>query len=234
MRIWCFPTTSNAKTGPVPTVAIHPEDARESCTGCPLSPKAVGGNGNCYAWSGRVAQGLFRSAVAKRKSYGEGLAGVGSALAFRSVAAKMIRITSLGDIGRAPEYAAPLAELAKEFALDLVGYTHHWREPVAAPWKGNLMASVEGELEELLKPAACGWRGALVHRLRLEPFLETHGRAGRLPNGQSWLLCPAQLKPGEITCNDCRLCAGSKAGPHVVFAFHGAAANRELGKGGKP
>ena len=151
-------------------------------------------------------------------------------MGFRSIAAKMIRVTSLGDIGRAPEYAGPLVALAAEFKLALVGYTHHWREPVAAPWKGILLASVEGQMEELLKPAACGWKGALAHPLQVEAFVEKHGRAGCLLNGETWVLCPAQLKPGEITCNDCRLCEASKPGPHVVFAFHGAAANREKGR----
>jgi hypothetical protein len=232
MQILTFWRTNNRKTGDVPTVAVHPDDLPGSCTGCAWRPRTEGGNGGCYARIGRVALGLKRSVTAKTPSFLAGVEKVGVALQLRSAAARMLRVTSVGDVGRCPELMPPLVAAARDAGLQLVGYTHHWREPIAAPWRGVLMASCDGTGPEAAAPAlGAGWRAAVaITNADKDTFIEAHGRAGRLPSGHAWLVCPAVVAEG-VTCNTCRLCDASRPGPVVVFPRHGSAvAMASLGK----
>lgn len=232
MKILTFWRTGNSKTGDVPTVAVHPDDLTRSCEGCAWRPKTEGGMGGCYARIGRVGTALKRSVAAKIPSFLEGIDKVGVALQLRSVSARMLRVTSVGDLGRCPEYAAPLQSAARDAGLQLVGYTHHWREAVAAPWRGVLMASCDGTGPEAAAPALlAGWRAAVaITNADKDTFLAARGKAGRLKSGHPWLVCPA-IMSDKVTCNTCRLCDASRPGPVVVFPRHGSAvAMATLGK----
>ena len=47
------------------------------------------------------------------------------------------------------------------------------------------------------------------------------GRTFTTPGGTKGIVCPAILSPEKVTCNDCRLCDGSKPGPVIGFPDHG-------------
>jgi hypothetical protein len=212
-------TSSNVKTGNVPTawVGATRDACRESCRGCPLAPKDVGGNGACYSHSGSpaIAHNSIRKAAAAGKDRT-----LTAAIRGAARSARMLRYTAIGDGGRtAPGVAARIVEAARAARLQLVGYTHHWREAaVAAEWRGRLMASVES-MTDADEALAAGWRAAVVVPV------DTPNR-GTTPNGARFVVCPAQVTDGRVTCNDCRLCDASKPGPVIAFREHGNGVKR--------
>lgn len=209
MNVFATPRSSNVKTGDVPTLWVGKteEETRESCAGCPLL------GGGCYAWSGAVRFG----AISARKKAAADPASRTIAAAIRGAArsARMIRATGLGDIGRAGKAAADeIASAAAAAGLALVGYTHHWRETdVAAAWRGRLMASTE-TLADADTAANAGWRVTVIAPADAPRVLET-------PEGRKVVVCPAQVREGAVTCNDCRLCDASRPGPVIAFRAHG-------------
>ncbi len=200
-------TSNNRKTGNVPTAWVGPtrEEARASCAGCPLLDKG------CYAHSGTplVALARIRRAATRGKDYTLKAAING---ALRS--ARMVRYTAIGDGGRVPvETADGIVADVKAAGLDLVGYTHHWREqPVSDAWRGRLMASCDN-VADADAALAAGWRVAVV--------LPANSGDTVTPGGRVVKVCPAIKTDGRITCNDCRLCDGSKRGPVIGFPAHG-------------
>lgn len=198
-------TTRNRKTGNVPTAWIGPtlSEARESCAGCPAL------DNGCYAHSGtpRIGMASIERTPTKDRS-------LRAALRDRVASARMVRYTALGDGGRVPRAVADeIVATVKAAGLQLVGYTHHWREEqVADSWRGRLMASAD-TLSEADEAARAGWRVAVV--------LPEHSTGATTPDGRKVVVCPAIRKPGKVTCNDCRLCDGSARGPIVGFPAHG-------------
>lgn len=204
-------TSANVKTGPVPTafVGATKEEGRASCAGCPLL------DAGCYAHSGSVALGAQSMRKAAAKGADRSLK---TALANRSVKARMVRLTGIGDIGRCGEdVAREIVTTIKATGLDIVGYTHHWREAiVSAAWKGHLLASTES-MVDADTAVSQGWRASVVVPK------DTPARF-RTPAGHTAIVCPAQVAADngrQVTCNDCRLCAGSKRGPVIAFRAHG-------------
>jgi hypothetical protein len=200
-------TSNNSKTGNVPTAWVGPtrEEARASCAGCPLLDKG------CYAHSGTplVALASIRRAATRGKNYT-----LKAALKGARRSARMVRYTAIGDGGRVPiPVADGIVSAVKAAGLDLVGYTHHWREqPVADAWRGRLMASCDN-VTEADTALAAGWRVAVV--------LPANSGDTVTPGGRTVKVCPAIKTDGRITCNDCRLCDGSKRGPVIGFPAHG-------------
>lgn len=217
MNVIATPTSSNRKTGNVPTLWVGKteEEAKESCSGCGLISK-------CYAWSGAVRFGAI-SARKKAASAPETRT-IDAAIRGAARSARMLRATGIGDIGRSGQSLADyVTGAARSAGLALVGYTHHWREAdVAASWRGRLMASTETP-EDADRAVAEGWRATLV-------VPADTPRVSTTPAGHKVIVCPAQLaeeptyhgKP--IVCNDCKLCEAAKPGPVVAFRFHGNAA----------
>ena len=208
----------NVKTGDIPTgwIGATREQAQQSCTdvACPLRRRADGGNGQCYAWHGSptFAFSSMLRARARGKAYD-----FGHAIADRRASAKMVRLGALGDPASISALgAAFIVSKARKAGLSLVGYTHGWR--TAKQWRGRLMASCDS-LEECDQALADGWRATVVI-----PW-DHKGRRFRTPKGATGIVCPAQVKEG-LTCNDCRLCDGSKRGPVIGFLDHGPQARR--------
>jgi hypothetical protein len=212
-------TSSNVKTGNVPTawVGTTRDACRESCRGCPLAPKDIGGNGECYSHSGSPA--IAHSSIRKAAAAGKDRT-LTAAIRGAVRSARMLRYTAIGDGGRtAPGVADRIVEAARAAKLQLVGYTHHWREPaVAAEWRGRLMASVES-MADADAALAAGWRAAVVVPV------DTPAR-GTTPSGARFVVCPAQTSDGRVTCNDCRLCDASRPGPVIAFREHGNGVKR--------
>ena len=205
--IWNAKAT-NVKTGNVPTLFIGhtKQEAWESCNGCNLR-----GNG-CYAWSGSVNIGASSTRRALAKGADKTLS---YALKNRHVNARMVRVSAIGDIGRcSSKQASEIKEAIGKTKLELVGYTHHWREErVAKNWRGSLMASCE-KINDADLAVSQGWRATtIVDEKSPHTFIS--------PAGNKVVICPAQTK-NNITCNQCRLCNGSKkAAPIIAFIAHG-------------
>lgn len=209
--------SSNVKTGDVPTawVGLTKEACRESCRGCPMAPRDVGGDGSCYSHSGSpaIAHASIRKAAASGKARD-----LTSALRSASRSARMVRLSAIGDMGRmAREHADAIVGTIKAAGLAVVGYTHHWREAQPAEsWRGRLMASVQS-LAEADEALAQGWRAAAV-------VAPDHPARSRTPGGATVVVCPAQIAEAagrKVTCNTCRLCDASRPGPVIAFREHG-------------
>jgi hypothetical protein len=216
--LWA-PRSRNVKTGDVPTawVGLSKSAGLESCRGCPMAPRSVGGDGSCYSHSGSPA--IAASSI--RKAAARGVArDLTAALRESSRAARMVRYTAIGDGGRvAPGVADKIVSTVKAAGLAFVGYTHHWREAqVATDWRGRLMASV-GSLAEADEALAQGWRAAAVVSV-------DHPARSVTPQGARVVVCPAQVSDGRVTCNDCRLCDASRPGPVIAFREHGNGVKR--------
>ena len=204
----------NRKTGDVPTawIGATQAEAKASCSGCPLLD-----DGRCYSWSGatQLAAGSTRKSAERQPERYT----MGAALAQRVASARMIRVTGLGDIGRSGRTLADeIVATAARVGLAVVGYTHHWREAgVAEAWRGRLMASTE-TLADADRAAREGWRASVV-------VPKDYPRLGKTPEGRTVVVCPEQVT-GRVTCNDCRLCDASKAGPVIAFREHGNGSTR--------
>ena len=199
-------TTTNRKTGNVPSLWVGSTRAEsfDSCKGCPMLEDR-----SCYAQFGTPMQGhgsMIRAA-SKGKSYSLRAALMGS-----KRSAKMARFGAIGDPGAlSMAYLRKAIRAVRSVGLDVVGYTHHWRgRPDLA---GVFMASCDS-MAEVDSAMAAGYRAAVVL-----PWDHTERRF-TTPNGARGVVCPAMLSD-RVTCNDCRLCDGSKPGPVIGFPNHG-------------
>lgn len=221
MKYLCTATSTNKKTGNVPTIWIGAtrEESLQSCrdVACPLLHKKNGGQGGdgnpmCYAQHGTpsIAHSHMTKAAARGKNYS-----LRGALATASRAAKMVRLGSLGDpAALSPIDGAYIREAVKREGLALIGYTHGWSLDKSRRWKGHIMASCD-TLAQVDQAIADGWRATVV-------LPRDHsGRTFTTPEGHTGVVCPAMLKPELVTCNSCRMCDGSKAGPVIGFPDHG-------------
>lgn len=212
-RILAYPRSANGKTGDVPTVAVGTQEARvESCASCALRPKTEGGDGRCYAREGNfrsVEAGVKRGEAAvdndRRAGFFQGVEGFISALANRSLAARMVRFGSVGD----PSVWSPL-EWAQMRAATLgaglvpICYTSRWREPVAAHLRGQSMASCTSP-QEAGEAVSAGWMATTI-------LPHDHPRKGRfyIPgHGAIGVVCLEQ-SGASPNCNSCLLCDGTR------------------------
>ena len=220
-------TTSNKKTGNVPTMAIGRtrEESKRSCVGCPLLD-----SGDCYAQNGTVAMGhasMSRSYARLPEEEARRKYSIRRALANRLGSARMARLGSIGDPGALSHgFLAGVIDAITSERLDPIGYTHHWRgRPDLA---GMLMASVDS-LEEADQAIDRGFRAAAV--VPAEWKDDPTKQRIKTPAGNPAIICPAILEPKRVTCNTCRLCNGAKSGPVVMFPDHGPktrSANRKI------
>ncbi len=222
-------TTTNTKTGDIPTlwVGTTRKESLASCEGCPLRPKSEGGNGSCYAQGGTPAMGhaSMIKALNRGKDYS-----LRQALKTAKRSAKMARFGAIGDPGALPmAYLSKAIKAVRSIGLDVVGYTHHWR--VKPDLAGVFMASCD-DLSEVDAALDAGFRAAVVLPWDHEGKFTT-------PNGATGIVCPAmetESKGRKVTCNDCRLCDGSKPGPVIGFPNHGPSDShkRRAAKAAKP
>ena len=204
------PTTSNVKTGPVPTMYVgrNREESLSSCIGCKqLEDKS------CYAQFGTPAIGhtsMIRAAKGG-KDYS-----LKRALLESKRVAKMARFTAVGDLtAMRDKYIKKALKAVRDFGLAPIGYIHMWREN--KQWAGVFMASCD-DLSQVDEALEAGFRATVV----LPP---THtDRVFTTPGGAKGIVCPAMVAKDmgkSLTCNDCLLCDGSKDGPVIGFPNHG-------------
>jgi hypothetical protein len=206
------PDSNNTKTGSIPTawIGATPEETRASCEGCALL------NGGCYSHSGT---GKLAAASIQRASRAGADRSLRRALHLRRRTARFVRISAIGDAGRVdPLEAIETVRMIRAEGLAIIGYTHHWREPGAAVWKGILRASVDNaaDADEAL---AAGWTVATI----LPADASVEPGALQTPGGAPIRVCPNQVmeKRGRLLqCNECLLCARGDR-PVIGFLAHG-------------
>jgi len=218
----------NAKIGRIPTA--YPADraaAWESCAACPLRharphrtmPNGQkrfvieAGNPACYFWNGNGNIAFSLPARYPHRDYS-----LDAALKNRWRGARAVRMSAGGDpSGNAPEEYRSWERQVRREGLAWLDYTHFWRGK--GSWlRGHAMASVD-TLAEAVAAVRAGWRAA-VHVASMAELPQGRPQ-GKLAGGIRYTLCPAIRKPGQVTCNDCRLCDASHAACEViVFINH--------------
>lgn len=213
------PRSTNVKTGDVPTVWIGTTraEAQASCDAakCPLRPWALTGPVACYAHTGTTLLALssIRRSLDAR---GGTVPGFRTQLRHRSRTARIVRVAPIGDPAVMPwGWWYRLERLARAEGLDVVSYTHGWRDrPDLA---GRTMASCE-TFAEADEARRLGFQPAVVADVPPIPGAQAEA------DGTRTVVCPHQVAKAQgrpaITCNDCRLCTGKRKDLTVVFIPH--------------
>lgn len=218
-KILWLAQTKNSKTSNVPTAFIG-KTRREtlmSCQGCEQLE-----NKNCYAWFGTVSWALAHIQKTYKKDP-ERYTFL-NAMAHRDPAARMVRIAAIGDPFRAAFRDIQSAfQLTKQMGLAFVGYTHFHKEKAAEKLRSMFMASCDS-VEEADDAVKRGWRATTII-----PY-DFKEKRFTTPGGNIAVVCPAQTKPKDITCNTCLLCDASRDTRFQVIAFkdHGPKVRNQI------
>lgn len=215
--------SDNVKTGPMVQTWIIRADLD------PVAASKVGADasvcGDCphrHAIGGACYVTLFQAPLSVYRAYKRGLYSGDAARA------KVTRALAKGASVRLGAYGDPAAvpvevwrTLVANSKSGHTGYTHQWRNPVAADLRTLCMASVDSE-EEGRAALALGWR-----------YFRVLGAGESKPKRAVECLADAKGK----TCAECRLCDGARTGRDIQpvsvwIQVHGARASRfeERGK----
>lgn len=196
--------STNMKTGFVSqlwilSAAHKPSDAVKSgadasvCGNCPHRHSDMG---TCYVLPFQAPNNVYRT-------WKEGRTSMDTDIGLYSQRRLPMRLGAYGDPAAVPfGVLQPWMHAAPKY----LGYTHQWHLPVAEPWKGHIMASVDTELQAL-KAQQDGWRTFRV------------SKDGSVMTGE--IVCPASEEAGyRTTCAQCKRCGGSR-GANVTIKVHG-------------
>lgn len=212
--------TSNTKTGDMIQVWILRQDL-EPHTAAKLG-KDRGVCGDCpqrHYLGGACYVTLHQAPLAVHRRYASGGYHADEKHNRRVAAAlkvKPIRMGAYGDPAAVPFYV--WEALIAEGCGKWTGYTHQWRKRWARPYRALLMASCDTEAEAI-EARARGWRFFLVTPEAPTPTLDRV------------VECLSDAR--QLTCEECRICDGTRAGSHpgaasVAIQVHGAKAKRFL------
>ena len=219
-------TTSNRKTGSVPTLAVGAtrEQSFESCRDCGLlQGNRADGKGYCYAQHGTPA--MAHAQMVKTNRQDPTRYTFERAMSERYVSARMVRFGSIGDPSAIDhDTLRRWIDYVIEQGMSVVGYTHHWHDPANQWLREHFMASCD-TFEQVDEAIAMGWRAAVVTDQDYDAMTQ------RAVDGSPYLLCPAiasTRKEGpKLTCNDCRLCDVKRNRQVIVFPNHGPTRRRK-------
>lgn len=221
--LW-IPTTTNRKTGNIPTSYIGRtlEDVRRSCEAadCKLLE-----NKQCYAWFGtpRAAYASLEKADERGKDHS-----LRTAIKQAVRSARFLRVGALGDPCLLPpdELAETYDTARSEGFRGVLAYTHGWKE-AGQHLCGLAMASCDS-LEEADEALDEGWRTTAIL-----PWDSAHD-GNITPAGRNVAVCAAQIKRG-VNCNTCGLCDAQARGPPIIgFLDHGPQARAARRRTTKP
>jgi hypothetical protein len=240
-EVMARPTTSNSKTGNIPTVSVGTSEkqAIASCkkAGCPMLPSRFGGrNGQvtrktkykpCYAWNGTVwvaMKSSYKKINLLREKMGSFPVGYTVADACRRArrSAKCARVTAIGDVSALPaqQWLTEIEQPIINAGLRIYGFTAGWR--IAPHLKGKVMAS-NFSWRQADKAVKKGWRSTCVVSQDVvgEDWSTTEFTS---PDGHRAQVCPHQEVHGKakftgkpiaredkVTCNDCQLCVADRS-----------------------
>lgn len=229
--VLCIEATGNTKTGPMPATYSD----RTTCPpACPLV-------GWCYAEDLRTRKPWDRAAGPKARSWPDFMRwvaamrsnelwryGIGGDLPGQGDRLDLLRCV---ELARAGAHTAPIAFThypmqakdvrASSDPAERARIARHnrmvLRAMVTAGFLVNVSANGEGHAAELVRfgfPVV-----AITHRAM--------GQAARveLADGSPARICPASIRPGQVTCKRCGLCAKPRASV-LLFPAHGNKAAR--------
>ena len=157
-------TTTNKKTGNVPTlwVGATREESLDSCGSCPLLKRNAPDNkARCYAQHGSPS--FAHAAMVKCASKGKDYS-FARAVLNRAASARMVRFGAIGDPAAIdPDILLRWIKGSRKLGLDVVGYTHQWREDAHQWLSAHFMASCDS-LDEVDEAERMGWRACVVVR----------------------------------------------------------------------
>lgn len=163
--------------------------------------------GACYVNIGQGPGSIWRAY--KRGNYQDL---TGTLRPLESICAgRTVRLGAYGDPAAAP---VAVWQALTRYATGHTGYTHQWRNPVAAPLRALCMASVDTDAEYAAAQSA-GWR---TFRVRCEDDVSVMPREFE---------CVSDTK--GTACADCRACDGAARGPgqaSVFITVHGSLKSR--------
>lgn len=200
-----IPSSSNRKTGNIiqQFIGASRKESLETCKGCRLL------DGTCYAQFGTPRMGhasILRAKDKEKKT-------LANALRQSDMDSRVARFGSIGcQCGIDREKVLEDVEAIRSAGLTPIMYEHHWRKGQKGEFlKGVALASCETVSQAILALRS-GWkRVGLIVRGKKRP---------REIDGAPLVMCPADMKPGQVTCNSCGgkdgpLCDGSKS-PMVI------------------
>lgn len=221
--------TRNAKTGDIPTAKVGTsyEETAASCEGCPLFPTK-----RCYAFNGtpRLGAASIDRAIQRRGLEGYSLE---RALSKALRSAKYVRVTSIGDAGRAdPESVKAAHDRVRAKGLGWLAYSHFPEEVLENGLEDLFCVSLQGpDVDERYElPEGCEtvfeavdyWLDRGFSRAAVvvpETWSDAHAYT---PDGRRGVWCPASRTKNEVTCNTCGLCDPQhKGADFVMFPDHG-------------
>ena len=200
-------TTSNRKTGPVPTLAVGAtrEQSLESCRDCGLlKGNREDNKGYCYAQHGTPA--MAHAQMVKTNREDPTRYTFERAMGERYVSARMVRFGSIGDPASIDhDTLRRWIDYVIEQGMSVVGYTHHWRDPANQWLRDHFMASCDTleQVDEAIKMAEkitigliCGGTSgehevSLISAYNIQAALKTSRKkkcVGRIPECTSVLV----------------------------------------------
>jgi hypothetical protein len=211
--------SENPKTGSIPQLWILPADTEPHtaakagadvsvCGGCPHRPRS---GGSCYVILHRGPLSVYRTW--QRGGYPQATTAQLAAW-FAAAAPRAVRLGAYGDPLAVPfNVLEDFANIARDAGATVLGYTHRWRHPSAAPYRKLCMASVD-TIAEQRDARSRGWR---TFRVMAPDENLTPGER----------MCPALE---GMTCNACRACDGmnSPDSRDVAIPVHGSNAVRKF------
>jgi len=162
--------------------------------------------GACYVNIGQAPGAIWRAY--KRGAYADAFGSMGAIAELG--ADRAVRLGAYGDPAAVP---TPVWTALIMCASGHTGYTHQWRNPVAAELRALCMASVDSEPERA-EASALGWR---TFRVRCADDVLASNE----------FECVSDTK--GTACADCLACDGSARGPiqaSVAIVVHGAMRGR--------
>ncbi len=211
--------SANAKTGPMPTISRPIET---TCpTTCAFLPKALGGNGLCYA-NGRI-NGTVRKFAADF-SIADAVAKIAKG---KAKGARYLRDRVVGDIVTLEtardaatetadvDYVLAVAEVARQTDLIAYGYTH------AFDMLSTEDVIVIGESGYVLN-ASCNTVADIERAVALGMPTTYAGddlEEGSIVAGRRIVTCPVQTERAK-DCAACGLCAKPNRAATVRFLIH--------------
>lgn len=207
--------SANVKTGDMlqtwilradisPLEAVETWEDSSICGGCvhrgrKPNKRSKGRKRSCYVQVGQAPRQIFETY--KRGGYPTRNAlGLGTGRA--------VRLGAYGDPGAVP---VAVWQALVVGSTSRTGYTHQWKGKLGTP---NLMALCQASIDsasELVTAQARGYGTfRVLRKLETVDANEIH--------------CPADARPGKVTCAACGLCDGAQ-GVNVAIPSHGAGAS---------
>lgn len=204
--------SANEKTGPMPTISRPIEKTCPST--CPFLPKALGGNGKCYA-NGRINGTVRKLASDMSLDAAEEKIRAGMKRDGKYLRDRVVGDVALPDGGVDVDYLLDVAELGRRLGLTAYGYTHAYDDftpdqLLAVADSGYVLNASCNTVEDIERAVALGMPTT---------YAGDDLEDGEIVAGRRIVTCPEQT--GRVaSCAECGLCAKPNRAATVRFLIH--------------